>query len=125
MMIKQMMHKIKVGALLSTVLLVSACAGSRSVPMTIQSDPLGGHVVYQVQSSLKGTSDDWVYIGQTPIDIKRTIRNKQLRKAQAFRIKIMKDGYSDQVRDWNGVEFKEEIREKGHVFWNPKLVPSS
>lgn len=122
---KQSKHVVKNALALSALLMLTACAGSRSVPLTIQSDPLGGHVVYQVQSNVKGTNEDWIHLGQTPIDVKRTISSKQLRHAEAFRIKIIKDGYSDQVRDWNGDEIKAEIQEKGHVFWNPKMVPSS
>lgn len=124
-MMKQSKPVFKNALVLSALLLLTACGGSRSVPLTIQSDPLGGHVVYQVQSKVKGTDSDWIHLGQTPVDVKRTISNKQLRRAEAFRIKIIKDGYTDQVRDWNGEEFKAEINEKGHVFWNPKMVPSN
>lgn len=105
--------------------LLSACGGTKSVPMTIQSEPLGAHVTYQVHSALEGTTQDWSYLGTTPLDIKRKISTKQLRRAQAFRVRVLKDGFSDQVRDWNGKEINEEIDEKGHVYWNPKLVPSS
>ncbi len=114
----------KVLTALVITLFLAACASDKSIPLTIQSDPLGGHVAYQVNSSVKGTSSDWIYLGKTPLDIKRKISSKQLRKAQAFRLKIMKDGFSDQVRDWNGKDIKGEIEEKGHLFWNPKLVPS-
>lgn len=121
-------HSINITKILSAgiaMMLLSACAGTKSVPMTIQSEPLGAHVTYQVNSELKGTTQDWIYLGTTPLDIKRKISNKQLRKAQAFRVRVIKDGFSDQVRDWNGKEIKEEISEKGHLYWNPKLVPGS
>lgn len=104
---------------------LSACGGTKSVPMTIQSEPLGAHVTYQVHSDVEGTTQDWIYLGTTPLDIKRKISTKQLRRAQAFRVRVLKDGFSDQVRDWDGKEINEEIDEKGHVYWNPKLVPNS
>ncbi len=115
----------KVFAAAAVAALLSACGGTKSVPMTIQSEPLGAHVTYQVHSDLKGTTQDWIYLGTTPLDIKRKISNKQLKRAQAFRVRVIKDGFSDQVRDWNGSEIKAEIDEKGHVYWNPKLVPGS
>ena len=121
-------HSINFTNVLSAALvmvLLTACGGTKSVPMTIQSEPLGAHVTYQVNSELKGTTQDWIYLGTTPLDIKRKISNKQLKKAQAFRVRVIKDGFSDQVRDWNGKEIKAEIDEKGHVYWNPKLVPNS
>ncbi len=112
-------------AVVAALVVLSGCGGTKSIPMTVQSEPLGAHVAYQVDSSLKGTSRDWIYLGKTPLDIKRNIRRKQLRKASAFRIKMMKDGFSDQVRDWNGKDIEAELEEKGHLFWNPKLVPSN
>ncbi len=114
-------------ALLSLALLatLAGCASNESVPFTIQSEPLGGHVTLQVQSNEKGNSTDWIYLGKTPIDIKRQYSRRELKKAEAFRIKVFKNGYHDQIRDWNGEEIEAEIDEKGHLYWNPKLVPDS
>jgi len=28
------------------------------------------------------------------------------------------------MRDWSEDEIEAEIDEKGHIFWNPKLVPN-
>ena len=106
------------------VLLLTACGGgSILVPITIQSDPLGGHVTYQLPPGAKGGSTDWIYLGKTPIDLRQSVNGKQLKEAQAFRVKIFKDGYSDQIRDWSEDEIEAEIDEKGHIFWNPRLVP--
>ena len=106
-----------------TLFLVACGGGTKVVPITVQSYPLGGHVTYQLPSSAKGGTTDWIYLGKTPIDLKQNVDSKQLRKAQAFRVKIFKDGYNDQIRDWSEAEIDEAISEKGHVFWNPKLVP--
>jgi hypothetical protein len=122
-MIKKIISTSRYGLTLGTLVILAGCASSESVPFTIQSDPLGGHVIYQVNTKGKDSSTDWIYLGKTPIDIKRQISRRDLKKAEAFRIKVFKNGYHDQVRDWNGGEIEEEIDEKGHLFWNPKLVP--
>jgi len=109
-------------ALLATL---GGCASSESIPLTIQSQPLGSHVTMQVQSKEKDASSDWIYLGKTPLDVKREFSRRELKKAQAFRIKVFQNGFHDQSRDWNGKEIKAEISEKGHLYWNPKLVPDS
>jgi len=107
------------------MVLLTACAGgTTTVPVTVQSDPLGGHVIYQLPPGSKGGSTDWIYLGKTPIDLKQNVDQRQLREAQAFRIKIFKDGYSEQIRDWSEDDIEAEIDEKGHIYWNPKLVPN-
>ena len=111
------------GLALGALAVLAGCASSESVPFSIQSDPLGGHVIYQVSTNGKDGSTDWIYLGKTPIDIKRQISRHDLNKAEAFRIKVFKNGYHDQIRDWNGDEIEEGIDEKGYLFWNPKLVP--
>lgn len=116
---------VKIITIALSMLLLAACGGTKTIPLTIQSDPLGAHVALQVNSSVKGTPKEWIYLGKTPLDIKRKINTKQLKNAQAFRFKMMKDGYSDQIRDWNGKDIKSELREKGHLFWNPKMVLSN
>ena len=104
--------------------LLSACGGgSVTVPITIQSDPLGGHVTYQLPPSAEGGSTDWIYLGKTPIDLKQSVEKERLEKAQVFRIKVFKDGYNDQVRDWSEDDIENDIAEKGYLYWNPKLVP--
>ena len=111
--------------LVSMSVLLTACAtGPVTVPITVQSDPLGSHVIYKLPSTAEGASGDWVYLGKTPIDLRQVVDGDELKKAQAFRVKVFKDGYNDQVRDWSEGEIEEAIEEKGHIFWNPKLVPN-
>ena len=111
-------------SLLVAAFLLSACGGKRSIPMTIQSDPLGAYVTYQVRSNAD-TRSDWIFLGKTPLDIKRSIPKKTLKKAEAFRMRVMKEGYSEQIRDWTGQDLRDEIEEKGRLFWNPRMVPAS
>jgi len=125
-MIKRSVSSIKWFSLLLAIALSAACAGKTTiVPITIQSVPLGGHVTYQLPPGADGGSTDWIYLGKTPIDLKQMVDRKQLQKAQAFRVKIFKNGYHDQVRDWSEDEIESEVKEKGHIFWSPKLVPNS
>ncbi len=116
------MSRLLVPALMLSML--TACGGgTMTVPIAIQSYPLGGHVTYQLPPSTDGGSTDWIYLGKTPIDLNQRVDKQRLEQAQSFRVKVFKDGYNDQVRDWSEAEIEEEIKEKGHVYWNPKLVP--
>lgn len=105
-------------------LILAGCGGGTvTVPLTVQSDPLGSYVVYTLPPGPEGGSADWIFLGQTPLDLKQIVDEDELQKARAFRIKVFKDGYNDQVRDWSEDEIEQAIDEKGHIFWNPKLVP--
>ncbi len=106
---------------------MAGCASTNIVPFTVQSDPLGAHVMYQVQSKVKGSAGttDWIYMGLTPVDIRREIGKTQLRKADAFVFRVIKDGYLEQQKSWSGDELKKQIEAKGRVFWNPRLVRSA
>ena len=110
--------------LLSLSVLLTACAtGPVTVPITVQSDPLGSHVIYKLPSTAEGVSGDWVYLGKTPIDLRQVVDGDELKKAQAFRVKEFKDSFNDQFRDCSEYEIEAAIDERGHIFWNPKLVP--
>ena len=109
--------------MLITVALSSGCASNKNLPMKVQSDPLGAYVVYQKHS---GTSDaDWIYLGKTPLNIQRSIGDRKLNKDESLRLRVMKDGYSDQVRDWSASDIEQDIDQMGHLFWNPRLVPGN
>lgn len=104
-----------------TLGMLSGCASVQNIPMTVQSDPLGAHVLYQVRGAVAG-SGDWIYLGVTPVDVNRAISSKNLNDADAFILRIVKEGYLDQVREWSGAALSQEIDDKGRVFWNPRLV---
>ena len=108
------------------VLLLAGCASTRMVPFTVQSDPLGAHVLYQVQSAVKGSvgTTDWIYLGVTPVDVRREVGRTQLRKADSFVLRVVKEGYFDQQKAWTGKDLAEQIESKGRVFWNPRMVAS-
>lgn len=101
--------------------LAGGCASNQTIPIKVQSDPLGAYVVYQKKAEGDG---DWIYLGKTPLNIQRNIGEKGLKKNESLRLRIMKDGYNDQIRDWTRDDVDTEISEKEHLFWNPRLVPS-
>lgn len=114
-------------AVLAAAAVLAGCATTRIVPFTVQSDPLGAHVLYQVQTPVSDdlSTNEWIYLGLTPVDIRREVGKTQLRKADAFVLRVVKEGYLDQQKSWSGDDLVDQIEEKGRVFWNPRLVPVS
>jgi len=109
------------------VVMLGGCASTiRTVPFKVQSDPLGGVVLYQVQADVEDERTyDWIYLGLTPLDIRRAVHKLDLKRADAFVLRVMKEGYLDQRKSWTGEQLVKEAKSKGAVFWNPRLVPSS
>ncbi|MGI9317033.1 MAG: hypothetical protein ACR2QW_06855 [bacterium] len=108
------------------VLLVGCASSVKTVPFKIQSDPLGSYVLYQVRADQQDEQNlDWIYLGNTPLDIRRTVARRDLKRADAFVIRVMKEGYLDQRKAWTGEQIVKEAKKKGAVFWNPRLVPAS
>jgi hypothetical protein len=104
---------------------LAACGSTvKTVPLTIQSDPLGAYVLFQVQADRKDDrSYDWIFLGNTPIKTRRSVLKKDLKNADAFIVKVIKDGYLDQQKAWTGQQLVNEAKSKGTVFWNPRLIP--
>lgn len=113
--------------LAAVAVVVSGCASTiRTVPYKIQSDPLGAVVLYQIQADVEDERTyDWIYLGLTPLDIRRAVAQTDLKRADAFVLRVMKDGYLEQRKSWTGEQLVKESRSKGAVFWNPLLVPSN
>ena len=118
---------LKNALVLTTVGFLAACGSAvKTVPMKIQSDPLGAHVLFQVQADKEDIrSYDWIYLGSTPVDTRRAVNKRDLKKADAFMIRVIKEGYLDHEKAWTGKQMVKESKSKGAVFWNPRLVPSS
>ncbi len=112
-------------AVVTAAVVMAGCATTRIVPFTVQSDPLGAHVLYQVQTPVDDnvSTNEWIYLGLTPVDIRREVGKTQLRKADAFVLRVLKEGYLDQQKSWSGKDLLEQVESKGSVFWNPRLVP--
>ncbi|MGB5709152.1 MAG: hypothetical protein WBM41_20265 [Arenicellales bacterium] len=109
------------------VVVLAGCASSvKTVPFKVQSDPLGAYVLYQIQADRNDTRNyDWIYLGNTPLDIRRAVLSRDLKRADAFVVRVMKEGYLDQQKAWTGEQIVKEAKKKGAVFWNPRLIPST
>jgi len=104
---------------LMTVLLMTGCARSTAMlPITIQSDPLGAYVLMQQQDA-KQAEPHWIYLGNTPLSAQHLAIQDQ-----GLVLRVMKEGYFDQTRQWQPDQLQIEVEEKKKVFWNPRLVPS-
>jgi hypothetical protein len=107
----------------ATVLaLLTACGSTQPVRFTVHSDPPGGYVVMQIKGP-HAEDPDWVYLGNTPLVTVRQLDLGEIESARSVALRVMKEGYFDQGKEWAGKPFVKETEEKGGVFWNPKLVP--
>jgi hypothetical protein len=107
--------------------IVSGCVSTPGVvPFAVQSDPLGAHVLYKTGAGVDemSGSPDWIYLGVTPIDLRRQLTKARLKSSDAFTMRVLKDGYLEQRKTWGGKDVKEQIESIGKVFWNPRLVPN-
>ncbi|MEM7193677.1 MAG: hypothetical protein AAF402_01920 [Pseudomonadota bacterium] len=107
-------------------MIVTGCASSgvTTVPMKIQSDPLGAYVMFQVQGGDQSASYDWIFLGNTPVDVRKSIDESDWDHADAFVLRVMKEGYLEQQKSFTARDFYREVQEKDTVFWNPKLIPA-
>ncbi|MFW2365988.1 MAG: hypothetical protein ACN4GW_06200 [Desulforhopalus sp.] len=109
------------GALIGilTLLLLTACSSKQPVNFKIHTEPEGAHIIYSVDDA------QWTYIGVTPVNAVEIIAEKQLEDGQTFTLKAMRCGYLDQSKEWVGGDLLEEIKDKGMIFWTPRLIRSS
>ncbi len=104
------------------VLLIGACASApRTVPFNVHSDPQGAYVLLQVQPPV-GPAADWVFIGNTPLNSVREMDLDTAKKAKTVTLRVMKEGYFDQTKVWVGDVFVGEAKDKGKIFWTPRMV---
>ncbi len=109
--------------LLLAALFLGGCSGKQAVQFKINSEPEGAHVVYRVTGSESPGHGDWIYLGNTPIRSVRQLDEDTVSEADKITLKVMRAGYFDQIREWDGAAFWEEVSGKGVIFWTPRLVP--
>jgi len=107
--------------LLSAAVMLSGCGDSKSVRFTIKSVPKGAHVLYQVKGGDNPCQDNWIYLGNTPLQGVQNFSENQLKDTGKITLRVMYNGYHDQSKEWDGESFWEEIEEKDVIFWTPEL----
>lgn len=91
--------------------------------MKVQSDPLGAYVLMKFRS--KGDAEsDWIFLGSTPLTTQRRFHKDHLEENQVLVLRLLKDGYVEQIKEWRGNELDNIRDDDAQLFWNPKLVPS-
>lgn len=118
-------NQIKILVVALLLIVSTGCAPKvRTVPLTIQSDPMGAYVLFQVQADRNDQrSYDWVFLGNTPLKTRRSVLQEELDNADAFIVKVIKQGFLDQEKAYTGEQLVNEAKSKGTVYWNPRLVP--
>ncbi len=107
--------------ILLTLSLLSACADTKGVRFKINSVPKGAHVLYQVKGGNLPCQDNWIYLGNTPLQGVQHFNENQLEDTAKITLRVMHNGYHDQSREWDGESFWREIEEKDVIFWTPEL----
>lgn len=112
---------LKAGTLLSCLMLTS-CASTQSMNMKIHTEPEGSHIVYRVVQDEVEQDAQWIYLGVTPYQGLTLMDSKAFSEDDTITFKVMRHGYLDQVKEWNGEQFMEEYDREGRLFWAPRLV---
>ncbi|NPE28749.1 hypothetical protein HNV12_12430 [Methanococcoides sp. SA1] len=110
--------------LITAVALLTGCTGQKTVNFKINSVPKGAHVLYQVVGGDIPCQGQWVYLGNTPVQGVRQFEESQLEGAKKITLKIMHTGYHEQVKEWDGPGFWQEVEEREVIFWTPELIVS-
>ena len=108
------------------LLILGGCSSTVSVPYKINAEPEGSHLLMQVtgQDSRIPCVNEWVYLGATPIQGVRQFNSSDLKKIDKITLKVVHEGYVDQIREWDGPGFWQEADGKGVIYWTPELIES-
>jgi len=112
------------GCLLVIVLMISGCADKKTVRFKIDSVPKGSHVLYQVTGGDSPCQGQWLYLGSTPLQGVRQLFENEVEDADKITLKIFHNGYHDQIKEWDGAGFWQEVEERDVIFWAPELIPN-
>jgi len=106
-------------------LLQGCSSATKTVKMKIHSEPEGAYIVYKVTGAEIPCAGEWIYLGNTPFRGIHQFSEDQLEDADKITLKVMRQGYTDQIIEWSGPAFWEEAEAKGVIFWTPELIPES
>ncbi|MDH4319048.1 MAG: hypothetical protein OEV64_11695 [Desulfobulbaceae bacterium] len=108
---------------LASAWLVTACGPSVSnVRFKVNSAPEGAHLIYRVSDQELNQASDWIYLGNTPYQGVQRIKEEELGDSSKVTLKVMRAGYFDQVKEWDGPSFLEEAEGQGQILWTPRLI---
>ncbi len=109
----------------SASLLITGCSpASRTVQFKINSEPEGAHVVYKVLGKSLPCNGEWIYLGDTPLRGVRQFNEDQVEGASKIILRVFHSGYHDQIKEWDGQGFWDEIQGRQGIFWTPELIPA-
>lgn len=110
-------------SLIFSVIVMSGCIATRPIQFNIDSTPQGAVVLYSVTLP-NGVSSPWIFLGHTPYIEMTQMDPKHLNNNRAtFTFRAIKEGYFEQTRAISVQLIRRELKSKGAVYWNPKLVP--
>ena len=115
-----MKHSIRITLITLIAGLALGCASTRDIPLTVHSDPLGAIILMQT-SYKDGTQSDWILLGNSPVQITRNISTKNVTTVS---LRVIKEGYHEQVKAWNIDDFIDEHKQQDRILWVPHLVES-
>lgn len=110
---------------LALLLLLStnvSCSSKVAVNFVVHSAPEGGHVLYKLETQAPLENSEWIYLGPTPLQAVRIMDKSELIEANKITLKVFRDGFSDQIKEWNGEVFEQTMDDYGKIFWSPRLI---
>jgi len=109
--------------LVFAVLVLGGCGGKtiHPVKMVVHSDPQGGYVLYKAPA----TNGQWVYLGTTPVKTVQIVDEEKITNNSKFMLRVIRDGFHEQVKEWDGETFLDTFQEQGKIFWTPHLIQST
>ena len=96
-------------------LILSACASNPKgvqLPIAVQSNPLGAYVLLQVHNPEAKNKDDWIFVGNTPVTFTREFHQTVFDQGHTISIRLVKEGYFSQTKEWSGESLEKEKNEK-------------
>ncbi len=119
-----MISKIKMIQIILFVLAIFLLGGCgktiHPVKMVVHSDPQGGYVLYKAPS----TYGQWIYLGSTPVKTVQMVDEETMTENSKFALRILRNGFHEQMKEWDGETFLEMFEGQGKVFWTPHLIRS-
>ena len=117
-------RRFSVLVLFVAMLFVSACSSMHPITVNVYSEPEGAHVLYKLDIDEPQSPPEWVYLGSTPLKAVKMIDGWDFDSANKVTLKVLRNGYIEQIKEWNAENFHDEYKDKGVIFWSPTMIPS-